>query len=165
MPSWTHRLEDFEVVTTLALILGAVGINLSHAGKGLVLPASPTTNDVIRTTAAHPGLESFLLNMFPENIAQAVAQNQILQIAVFAILFCVALSLLIDERKAPLLLSRSKCRSARPRTTVRISCIPPLNNASIRSQSPTVNHNCNRIPRPILPLHPKYTPNASIVLE
>jgi proton glutamate symport protein len=92
----------FEVVTTLALLLGAVAINLSHAGEGLVLPASPTTNTVIATTA-HPGLESFLLNMFPENIAQAVAQNQILQVAVFAIFFGVALALLTDEKKAPLL--------------------------------------------------------------
>jgi proton glutamate symport protein len=93
----------FEVVTTLALLLGAVAINLSHAGEGLALPASPTTNNVIATTATHPGLESFLLNIFPENIAQAVAQNQILQVAVFAILFGVALALLADEKKAPLL--------------------------------------------------------------
>jgi proton glutamate symport protein len=92
----------FEIVTTLALLLGAVAINLSHAGEGLVLPASPTTNAVIATTE-HPGLESFLLNMFPENIAQAVAQNQILQVAVFAIFFGVALALLTDEKKAPLL--------------------------------------------------------------
>ena len=57
------------------------------------------------TVATHPGAEAFLLNMFPENIALAVAQNQILQVAVFAILFGIALALLPDDKKAPLLLS------------------------------------------------------------
>jgi len=44
-----------------------------------------------------------VLNIFPENIALAVAQNQILQVAVFAILFGIALALLPDEKKAPML--------------------------------------------------------------
>jgi proton glutamate symport protein len=41
--------------------------------------------------------------MFPENIALAVAQNQILQVSVFAIFFGTALALLSDEKKAPVL--------------------------------------------------------------
>ncbi len=43
-----------------------------------------------------------LLNVFPENIAQAVAQNQILQVAVFSVLFGVALALLPTPKRAPL---------------------------------------------------------------
>ncbi len=43
-----------------------------------------------------------LLNIFPENIAQAVAQNQVLQVAVFALLFGVSLAMLPAERRAPL---------------------------------------------------------------
>ena len=43
-----------------------------------------------------------MLNVFPENIALAVAQNQILQVAVFSLLFGVALALLPAPRRAPL---------------------------------------------------------------
>jgi len=91
----------FEGVTTLALLLGAAAINISRAGEGVALPAAVV--DGTSTIVTHPGVEAFLLNMFPENIALAIAQNQILQVAVFAIFFGVALALLPDEKKAPLL--------------------------------------------------------------
>jgi proton glutamate symport protein len=91
----------FEVVTTLALAIGAVAIHISRAGEGVTLPASAAENATAQI--AHPGFETFLLNMFPENIALAVAQNQILQVAVFAILFGIALALLPEDKKAPLL--------------------------------------------------------------
>ena len=91
----------FEIVTTLALLLGAIAIDISRAGEGITLPAS-LANDV-PALVTHPSVGSFLLNMFPENIAQAVAQNQILQVAVFAILFGIALALLPEQKKAPLL--------------------------------------------------------------
>jgi len=90
----------FEVVTTLGLIVGAVAINISQAGAGVTLPAT------IQAAApvAHPeGWQQILLNIFPENIAQAVAQNQILQVAVFALLFGAALATLPEKKRAPLL--------------------------------------------------------------
>ena len=89
----------FEVVTTLGLAVGAVAINLSHAGVGVTLPV------VLQQAApaAHrPGWQEILLNIFPENIAQAVAQNQILQVAVFALLFGTALAMLPEPKRAPL---------------------------------------------------------------
>ena len=88
----------FEVVTTLGLILGAVAINLSRAGVGVALPAT----GMAPVAAVHPGWQDLLLNVFPENIAQAVAQNQILQVAVFSVLFGVALALLPEAKRAPL---------------------------------------------------------------
>jgi proton glutamate symport protein len=93
----------FEVVTTFALALGAVAIHISRAGVGITLPASLAASDTASTLVTHPGLEAFLLNMFPENIALAVAQNQILQVAVFAILFGIALAMLPESKKAPML--------------------------------------------------------------
>jgi proton glutamate symport protein len=89
----------FEVVTTFGLILGAVAINITQAGAGVTLPviqaAAPTT---------HPQTwQQILLNIFPENIAQAVAENQILQVAVFALLFGTALAMLPEPKRAPLL--------------------------------------------------------------
>jgi proton glutamate symport protein len=94
-------LVYFEIVTTLALVIGGVAIHLSRAGEGITLPAPAADNAAPLVT--HPGFEAFLLNMFPENIAVAVAQNQILQVALFAILFGIALALLSDDKKVPLL--------------------------------------------------------------
>ncbi len=89
----------FEVVTTLGLILGAVAINITQAGVGVVLPVAAQTAGPI---AHEAGWQQVLLNIFPENIALAVAQNQILQVAVFALMFGAALATLPDARRAPL---------------------------------------------------------------
>ncbi|HKF47750.1 MAG TPA: cation:dicarboxylase symporter family transporter [Terracidiphilus sp.] len=88
----------FEVVTTLGLILGLIAINLSHAGVGVALPA--TTQGM--PSAPAETWQQILLNIFPENIAQAIAQNQILQVAVFSILFGAALAMLPEPKRAPL---------------------------------------------------------------
>jgi proton glutamate symport protein len=93
-------LVFFEVVTTFGLILGAVAIDLTQAGAGVTLPAVVEA----ASPAAHPqGWQQILLNIFPENIAKAVAENQILQVAVFALLFGTALALLPEPKRAPLL--------------------------------------------------------------
>ncbi len=89
----------FEVVTTIGLILGAVAINLTQAGAGVTLPAA-TQASVL--TAHAEGWQQILLNVFPENIAKAVADNQILQVAIFALLFGAALATLPEKTRTPL---------------------------------------------------------------
>jgi proton glutamate symport protein len=96
-------LVYFEVVTTLALLLGAVAINLSRAGDGVTAPAALLAQEAPANAGTHPGFEAFLLNVFPENLVSAIGQNQILQVAVFSILFGVALALLPTEKRAPML--------------------------------------------------------------
>jgi proton glutamate symport protein len=91
----------FEVATTLALVLGLVAINLSHAGVGLSMPASPTSGESVPATAATHWQDS-ILHIFPENIAKSVAEGQILQVAVFAIFFGIALACLSAEKRAPM---------------------------------------------------------------
>ncbi len=89
----------FEVVTTLGIVLGAIAINLSGAGWSVALPAA---GQATAPQAHVPGWQDIVLNVFPENIAQAVAQNQILQVAVFSLLFGVALAMLSEQRRAPM---------------------------------------------------------------
>ncbi|HEY1965683.1 MAG TPA: cation:dicarboxylase symporter family transporter, partial [Acidobacteriaceae bacterium] len=103
-------LVYFEVVTTLALLIGVVAINLTKAGVGLAVNtplhvATPTGVMVPNTqpTGTEHGWQAFLLNVFPENIAKSIADDQILQVAVFAVLLGIALSLLTEERRRPLL--------------------------------------------------------------
>jgi proton glutamate symport protein len=95
-------LVYFEVVTTLALVIGLAAINLSHAGVGLSLPASPTANEAI-VTPPPTRWQDFLLHVFPENIAKSVAEGQILQVAVFAVFFGIALASLNEAKRAPVL--------------------------------------------------------------
>jgi proton glutamate symport protein len=92
----------FEVATTLALVIGLVAINLSHAGVGLSLPSSTHLGESPSVpTSVH--WQDFLLHVFPENIAKSVTEDQILQVAVFAILFGIALAGLNREKRAPML--------------------------------------------------------------
>lgn len=91
----------FEVVTTLGLLIGIVAMNLSGAGWGIVVPAT-LEGTAPSATHAPETWQQIILNLFPNNIAEAVAQNQILQVAIFSILFGAALALLPEGRRAPL---------------------------------------------------------------
>ena len=95
----------FEIVTTLALIVGLAAINISRAGVGLSVPATNVASAAVAHPEAPPQThwQDFLLHVFPENIAKSVADGQILQVAVFAVFFGLALALLSPEKRAPVL--------------------------------------------------------------
>jgi proton glutamate symport protein len=93
-------LVYFEVVTTLALFIGLAAINLSQAGVGIQPPAD------LESQGQRPPPQSLgqvILHAFPENVAKSVAEGQVLQIVVFSLLFAVALSLLPDDKRRPML--------------------------------------------------------------
>ncbi len=89
----------FEVLTTIAMLVGLAAINITHAGVGLTIPQ----HTAVAQAQAPMRWDEVLLHTFPENIAKSVADNQILQVAVFAILFGVAMGRLSNENRAPLL--------------------------------------------------------------
>jgi proton glutamate symport protein len=95
-----RSLIYFEVVTTLALAIGLVAINLSHAGVGLMLPAGP--HEAIATPQPLHW-DDFLLHIFPENIAKSISEGQILQVAVFAVIFGIALANVSASKREPVL--------------------------------------------------------------
>jgi proton glutamate symport protein len=96
-------LVYFEVATTLALVIGLVAINLSHAGVGLSLHAMAPSGESLPAASTSLHWQDFLLHVFPENIAKSIAEGQILQVAVFAIFFGIALACLSREKRAPML--------------------------------------------------------------
>ncbi len=100
-PLAVKTLLYFEAITTVGLVLGAFAINLTKAGVGVVIPVASAAAST--PVPAPRGWEQIVLNAFPENIALAVSQGQILQIAVFALLFGVALAMIPEERRAPML--------------------------------------------------------------
>jgi proton glutamate symport protein len=90
----------FEVVTTLALFIGWAAISISRAGEGITLPPPA---DAAQIQSAARTWQDIVLEIFPENIARAVAEAHILQVVVFAILFGIALAMLPDAKKRPML--------------------------------------------------------------
>jgi proton glutamate symport protein len=90
----------FEIVTTLALFIGLAAINLTRAGEGLAI--TQTAPAATLPAAPAPHWDEVLLHVFPENIAKSVAENQILQVAVFAFLFGLALLRVPEAKRAPM---------------------------------------------------------------
>ncbi len=95
----------FEVVTTLALVIGLIVINVLKPGVGMNIdPASLDTKSVesFITEGKSQSVTDFLLHIIPENIVNAFSTGSILQVLFFAVLLGFALSK-IGEKAAPLL--------------------------------------------------------------
>jgi proton glutamate symport protein len=97
----------FEILTTIALLVGLVAINITQAGVGITLPTPGATTSLTAQPATPqtsiPHWDQFLLHVFPENLAKSIAENEILQVVVFAVLFGLALTRLPEETRRPLL--------------------------------------------------------------
>lgn len=90
----------FEVVTTLALVIGILAINITQAGKGIVLPQG--FNQELPEAKAQ-GWQDVVLHVFPENIVKAIYHGDVLPIVVFSVLFGIALAVLPEKKKKPIL--------------------------------------------------------------
>ncbi len=80
----------FEVVTTAALALGLIAGNVFQPGAGLnVDPRTLDTSGVEAETGGEqmPGPAEFVLHMIPESAVGAFADNELLQVLLFAVLF------------------------------------------------------------------------------
>jgi aerobic C4-dicarboxylate transport protein len=91
-----RALVYFEVLSTFALLLGLIVVNVFQPGAGMNVDAKALdTHSIANYTAAaarSTGFVDFLLNMVPTSVVDALAKNDILQILVFATMFGVALS-------------------------------------------------------------------------
>jgi len=90
----------FEVVTTIAIFLGLGAINLSKAGVGVQLGASASAD---ASSVAKLSAEDTILHVFPENIAKSVADGAVLQVVIFSLIFAVALAMLPEQKRRPML--------------------------------------------------------------
>jgi proton glutamate symport protein len=90
----------FEVVTTIALFVGLVMVNVFQPGVGVSLPATKT--DSVAATAA-PNGKDILEHIFPTSFFESAANNDVLQVVVFAMLFAVALMQVKGEPKKTML--------------------------------------------------------------
>ena len=85
----------FEIVTTLALIIGLVAVNVMKPGVGVNLPLGAKSE----ITATAQTWDQILLHVVPESVIRAMAEGDVLQIVVFSIIFAIALGMIGEKGK------------------------------------------------------------------
>lgn len=90
----------FEVVTTIALLIGLLFINITKAGVGIEIPPqllSELPQSVPKTWQDH------IIDIFPENIIRSIYEGNVLPIVLFSVLFGIAMAMLNETKKRPML--------------------------------------------------------------
>jgi aerobic C4-dicarboxylate transport protein len=92
----------FEVVTSLALVIGLVVVNIIQPGAGFNADVTKLDTKALTaytTQAKSHSVVDFLLNIIPNSVVDAFAKGDILQVLLFAILFGFALAALGEKGK------------------------------------------------------------------
>jgi proton glutamate symport protein len=91
----------FEIITTIALIVGLAAVNLARPGVGVALGGS--TKEATALAQSSVSFSNFLEHIVPQSFFEAAANNEVLQVVFFAIIFAVALSQVRQGPKAAML--------------------------------------------------------------
>jgi proton glutamate symport protein len=86
----------FEVVTTVALVLGLAAANLVRPGEGVRLVKTDAEAALPQTPVS---LGSVLEHTFPASVIEAMARGEVLQLVVFSVLFGMACAAIGDKAK------------------------------------------------------------------
>ena len=86
----------FEIVTTLALVIGLTMANIFKPGVGFVTGNTPHAlhmqeAGLMAGAQAHTSISEMVTSIFPTSIVDAMAQGNLLQIVVFSIFFALAI--------------------------------------------------------------------------
>lgn len=87
----------FEVVTTIALFIGLIAINISQAGVGIPHMVGESHEHI--KVPPQQTWQDIVLHAFPENIAKSIAEGQVLQIVVFSVLFGISLAMVKEKQR------------------------------------------------------------------
>jgi Na+/H+-dicarboxylate symporter len=85
----------FEVVSTLALLIGMLAANVLRPGSGMNIDAAkldPTSIASYTATAQQTGIVPFLLGIIPSSVGEPFVTGNILQIILLGVLFGLALT-------------------------------------------------------------------------
>ncbi len=93
----------FEIVTTLALIIGLTMGNMFNPGHGFgvhaVNPQFMKEAGLMAVTTPHTSISEMVFNIFPTSIIQSMAEGNLLQIVVFSLFFAIAICAVGDKAK------------------------------------------------------------------
>ena len=91
----------FEVITTIALFVGLLAINVSKAGVGVKVEAraeDKAKSEKFLEQTKEGSHRDHIVEIFPENIAKSIANNEVLQIVVFSVIFAVGLGMVKHQQ-------------------------------------------------------------------
>jgi proton glutamate symport protein len=94
----------FEAITTLALAVGLITVNLVKPGRGVDLGAA-SSKEGAQLAANQTTFSGVLEHTVPQSFFEAASKNEVLQIVFFSIIFAVALSQVRQERAKTFMLS------------------------------------------------------------
>ncbi len=91
----------FEVITTIALLIGLVVVNIFQPGAGINADvASMSAQDLGTFAAAKPQTTvQFMMGIIPKSVVGAFAEGNLLQVLLFSVLFGVSLSAMGEKGK------------------------------------------------------------------
>lgn len=90
----------FEIVTTIALLIGLAFINITKAGVGIQVPEKLLKE---LPAVVPKGWQDHIIDIFPENIIKSIYEGNVLPIVLFSVVFGIALALLNEHKKKPML--------------------------------------------------------------
>ena len=93
----------FEVLTTIALVIGLVAVNLWKPGRGMNVDLAHVDTSAVQTYVAHPenvSVTQFLSNIIPGTFVGAFTEGNVLQVLFIAVLCAFALTRAGDRGKA-----------------------------------------------------------------
>lgn len=86
----------FEIISTLALLIGWIVVHLIEPGKGMDINVAQLDTSAIstytQTAQHHGGMADFLLNIIPSNVLDAFSKGDLLQVLLFSVLFGASLA-------------------------------------------------------------------------
>ena len=89
-------LVYFEIVTTLALFIGLIIVNIVKPGEGVNLHSVAPASEF---AGKQQTFSEVITHIFPQSVIEAAAQGEVLQIVVFTVLFSFGVSLVSQERR------------------------------------------------------------------
>ncbi|WP_343561098.1 C4-dicarboxylate transporter DctA [Sphingobacterium sp.] len=97
----------FEVMTTIALIIGLIFVNVIQPGKGMnadlaSLDISSVSHYIAESKKPHSFMD-FIMDIIPENVIASVASDNILQVLVFAVLFGIGMTKIGQKAAEPVI--------------------------------------------------------------
>ena len=90
----------FTFATMLALVIGLVAVNITRPGDGVNLPAEQSAEaKEIAGRASKMTPQDHIVNVFPTSIIKSMAENDVLQIVAFSLLFAIAVASIGEKGK------------------------------------------------------------------
>jgi proton glutamate symport protein len=89
-----RSLIYFEIVTTLALLVGLGAGNLARPGDGIRIgvAATATTGTELAAKSKQVSFSNVMEHMVPQSFFEAATHNEVLQVVFFAVMFAIALT-------------------------------------------------------------------------